>query len=150
MKKILYLLLLVSISSIAQQINYTKRLRFTNEAGEKLSVKDVRSNIQDQILLDKFNSQVITRDIGNGFIISGPIFILIDMFNVMYGPGIIFPNTLSYLGVGASLVGILIKSGYQRRIKEVIDIHNSSQKNTSSLETNIIINANGVGVSFSF
>jgi hypothetical protein len=142
--------LFVFISANAQEINYIKRLRFTSEIGEKLSVNDVRKIFKDQELLEKFNSEVITRTFGTVLLIVGPVLILTDMFSIMYGPGTNFPNTLSYIGILAPIIGILVKTGYQKRIREIIDTHNKSQKNTSSMETNLLLNGNGLGISISF
>jgi hypothetical protein len=150
MKNLFYLFLFVFISSNAQEINYTKRLRFTSETGEKLSVNDVRKLFKDEMLLEKFNSEISTRTVGNVLLISGPLLILTDMFSTMYGPGTNFPNTLSYIGIIAPIIGMLAKSGYQKRITEIIDKHNKSQKNTSSIETSLLLNGNGVGVSINF
>lgn len=144
MKNLLFLLLFVYISSNAQEINYSKRLRFTSETGEKLSVNEVRKLFKDEMLLEKFNSEVSTRTIGNVLLISGPILILTDLFVALYGPHTTYPGTISYIGIIAPFIGILVKSNYQKRIKEIIDTHNKSQKNTSSIETNLLLNGNGV------
>ena len=150
MKNLLYLFLFVFISANAQEINYTKRLRFTSENGEKLSVNEVRQMLKDEKLLEKFNSEISTRTVGNVLLISGPVLILTDMFSTLYGPGTNFPNTLSIIGIIAPIIGILSKTGYQKRIKEIIDTHNKSPKNTSSIETSLLLNGNGLGISISF
>lgn len=150
MKNLIYLLLFVFISTSAQEINYTKRLRFTNETGEKLSKDDVRKLLKDEILLDKFNAATSSRTVGNVCFILTPVLILTDMFSVMYGPGTGYPNAMSYIGVATFFIGILAKTGYQKNIREVIESHNKSLKNTSSIETDILLNGNGVGISITF
>ena len=72
------------------------------------------------------------------------------MFSVMYGPGTGYPNAMSYIGIATPIIGLLAKTGYQKNIREVIDSHNKSLKNTSSVETNILFSGNGVGVSITF
>lgn len=150
MKNLIYLLLFVFISTSAQEINYTKRLRFTNETGEKLSKDDVRKLLKDQILLDKFNAATSSRTVGNVCLILTPVLILTDLFSVIYGPGTGYPNAMSYIGVATLFIGILAKTGYQKNIREVIESHNKSLKNTSSIETDILLNGIGVGISITF
>jgi hypothetical protein len=150
MKNLFFLLIFVFISTNAQEINYTKRLRFTSETGEKLSVNEVKKIFKNEMLLDKFNSEVSTRTFGNVLLISRPILILSDLFVALYGPHTTYPGTISYIRIIAPIIGMLAKSDYQNRIKEIIDTHNKSQKNTSSIETNLLFNGKGVGLSISF
>jgi hypothetical protein len=150
MRNLLYLFLFVLISTNAQEINYTKKLRFTSETGEKLSVSEVRKLFKDEMLLEKFNSEVSTRTVGNVLLISGPILILTDLFVALYGPHTTYPGIISYIGLIVPIIGMLAKSGYQKRIKDIIDSHNKSQKNTSSIETDLLLNGNGVGLSITF
>lgn len=150
MKNIIIFTLFAFFSVNAQQINYTKKLRFSSETGEKLSVNEVRKMMNNEILLEEFNKEISTRKVGNILIFSGPILILTDMFSTMYGPSYGFPSALSYVGILTPFIGILVKSGYQTRLKNIIDLHNKNQKDTVSLETNLILNGNGVGISISF
>lgn len=61
-------------------------------------------------------------------------------------------NTLFYVGGGLILVAIPIKIGFQKKIKQSINLMNTTTNKTTSLqvETKIITNSNGVGLTFTF
>ena len=110
-------------------------------------VKKILTNHPNQ--LAEYSLGIKKRNSGNIFIYSGIGLIFTDLI-ISLGKDLTFPKTLSAIGFGAIAVGVPIKLGYSKKIKNAIDGYNLDQKVGYQQNLEIIGNANGLGVKLSF
>ena len=147
---LIIVLFAISIHSFSQELT-------TNSYGSVLNqdktiikpdeVKKLLANYPDQ--LNEYSLGHKKRKLGNVFIYSGVGLIFTDLI-ISLGKDKSFPKALSAVGFGAIAVGVPIKLGYSKKIKNAIDGYNSNKKVGYNQKLEIIGTNNGLGLKLSF
>ena len=146
----LIIMFLLPMSIFCQQLSTTTYGSVLNSEKTILKsdeVKQLLANYPEQ--LKEYSSGIKKRNTGNIFIYSGVGLIFTDLL-VSLGKDLNFPSTLSAIGFGAIAVGVPIKIGYSKKIKNAIDGYNLNKKTAYSQKLELIGNNNGLGLKLTF
>lgn len=153
MKKLLLTLaLLLSIASFAQEISIERGKYYVN--GSQISTRETKKLLETNYkALRRFESGLSKESTGGFLIGLGGALVLTDLV-VGLVSDVHYPTAATYIGVGALIIAIPVMSGKNKKIKEGINLYNSSLKNTGSIdsdfEVNFIGNQRGYGIQIRF
>jgi hypothetical protein len=144
--------------SFSQEIYTFKSGGRVFENGKKINSSEIATYFGHKPeILSLYKAGKTKKTVGNIFLYGGIFtFISTHLIHVENAaPGRESSNTMYFVGAGISLIAIPIKIGFQKKIKKSIHLMNEEIKlqkqNTGiNFESNIIANANGVGLKLTF
>ncbi|MES2864159.1 MAG: hypothetical protein V4666_08585 [Bacteroidota bacterium] len=164
MKILIYAFLFISSLSFSQEIYTFKSGGRVFENGKRIKTSQIETYFGHKPeIVRLYKAGRTQKTIGNVFLYGGvSTFIFTHLSKVSerkIQPNGTFKeassNTMYFVGAGIALVSIPIKIGYSKKIKKAVGLMNeevNSQKQNTGLnfETNIIADANGVGLKITF
>lgn len=164
MKNLIFTLLFISSLSFSQEIYTFKSRGRVYENGKRIYSTEIETYFGHKPEIIKlYNNGMNKKHIGNLLIWTGigtGFIKLVSDFNepllAPYGQvAKQHSNVLYYVSAGIVLIAIPIKIGYPSKIKKAVKLMNeeinSQKQNTgNNIETNIIANANGIGLKLTF
>lgn len=168
--------LFCSVQSFSQTLIYKSNGNILNSEKQKISPTQVRELLKDnEKLLADYNVGRSKKTVGNVLLYSGVGFITSDIirriytfdkYELRYTDGfpfgdfdlilvkkVRFPTALGYVGLTLITVGLPIKIGFSKKIRNVVTNYNNhkatvyNQSNTPKLD--LITNSNGIGLRLS-
>ncbi len=150
-KKILLLFVLfINLQLLAQKLTTTSYGSVLDENKSILKpeqVKTILYNYPEQ--LKDYSDGNKKKKLGNIFIIAGAGLIFTDLV-ISLTKDKSFPKMLSAIGIGSIAVGVPIKLGYSKKIKNAIDGYNNNKKIGYHEKLEITANNAGLGLKLSF
>ena len=158
MKNLIIVLLLFTSVSFSQETYTFKNGGRVFENGEKINSSEIEAYFGHKPeILSLYKAGRTKKTVGNILLYGGiTTFIVKHLYRVENAtPGRESSNTMYFVSAGISLIAIPIKIGFQKKIKKSIILMNDEIKlqkqNTGiNFESNIIANANGVGLKLTF
>lgn len=158
MKNLIFVFFFISSFSFSQETYTFKSGGRVFENGKRIGTSQIESYFDHKPeIVRLYKAGRTQKTVGNIFLYGGIFtFVSTHLLHVKNAsPGRESSNAMYFVGAGISLVAIPIKIGFQKKIKKSTLLMNeeiaSQKRNTSlNLETNIIANANGVGLKLTF
>lgn len=161
--------LMVSISGMAQQLNYGSGGTVYTSENKKLTSDEVRQLLSKNTeALAEYNAGRNKKTWGNVLFYGGLGLVTVNLATAMttdnttstYNPGDYSPNiksersnlTAAIIGGAMIVASIPIKIGYPKRIKKALGLHNNGTASTfeSQPTTTLLASANQIGVRITF
>ena len=127
--------------------------------GKKLNKDEVRSIMTNTEALRLYNKGISKNKTGNFWLGTGVFLIAIGIGGIVdlslageYSAGEIIGPAAIYLvpGAGLSIIGISIKAGSKKHIRNAVNMYNSEIGKTSSTELKFGFTGNGIGLALNF
>lgn len=148
----LILLLLISVCSFAQQLNYNNG-KILDSNNQKISNAEIRKLLGSHPeLLATYNQGKTKGTVGGLLLGFGLGLTAADLLTGLTAD-IKYPTAMTYIGLAATIISIPVLSGRSRKIESAIDGYNNSLDKKVGFtidKMNVITNQNGIGVQLSF
>jgi hypothetical protein len=157
---LVFTLLITSITFCQETYTMKSGGRIFNSKGERLNSTKVAENF-NQEALKLYKAGRTKKTLGNIFLYGGISTIIITHLSKVKNTGVQSDgtfgkptsNTMYFVGAGIVLISIPIKIGFQNRIRKSVTImneYNSKTDKVSIESTDLMVNANGIGISLTF
>lgn len=158
MKNLIIVLLLFTSVSFSQETYTFKNGGRVFENGKKINSTEIETYFGHKPeIINLYKAGRTKKTVGNILLYGGiTTFIARHLYRVENATlGRESSNTIYFVSAGISLIAIPIKIGFQKKIKKSVNLMNDELKlqkqNTGiNFESNIIANANGVGLKLTF